>query len=223
VPHWAWISRLPSATAKSRKSPSSTKTPSMRTRAGTSICSFSGRTTACAAPSTSPTISRRRPAWRTSAQPRRGSGSSWSTRAALRARWSVRSPTPTRCSARSPRVTPTRPRGRSPAATSRGRPPTRSPRRRRRPRSSSAGTPRTRQLVLNSDHALGRATIKVLDHHRVAIETLHATVKPGETRVAIKEKRRPAHDRAVGGARFSAWRHSRLQHSGSIRLLAALC
>jgi hypothetical protein len=44
-----------------------------------------------------------------------------------------------------------------------------------------------RQLVLNSDHALGRATIKVLDHHRVAIETLHATVKPGETRVAIKD------------------------------------
>ena len=44
-------------------------------------------------------------------------------------------------------------------------------------------------LVLNSDHALGRATIKVLDHHRVAIETLHATVKPGETRVAIKDKR----------------------------------
>jgi hypothetical protein len=29
----------------------------------------------------------------------------------------------------------------------------------------------------------------VLDHHRVAIETLHATVKPGETRVAIKDKR----------------------------------
>ena len=44
-------------------------------------------------------------------------------------------------------------------------------------------------LVLNSDRALGRATIKVLDHHRVAIETLHATVKPGETRVAIKDKR----------------------------------
>jgi hypothetical protein len=44
-------------------------------------------------------------------------------------------------------------------------------------------------LVLNSDHALGRATIKVLDHQRVAIETLHATVKPGETRVAIKDKR----------------------------------
>ena len=43
--------------------------------------------------------------------------------------------------------------------------------------------------MLNSDHALGRATIKVLDHHRVAIETLHATVKPGETRVAIKDKR----------------------------------
>ena len=34
---------------------------------------------------------------------------------------------------------------------------------------------------------------------------------------------RPAHDRAVGGARFSARRHSRLQHSGSIRLPAALC
>jgi len=46
-----------------------------------------------------------------------------------------------------------------------------------------------RQLVLNSDHALGRATLEVLDHHRVAIETLHATVKPGETRVAIKDKR----------------------------------
>jgi hypothetical protein len=44
-------------------------------------------------------------------------------------------------------------------------------------------------LVLNSDHALGRGTIKVLDHHRVAIATLRATVKPGETRVAIKDKR----------------------------------
>ena len=29
----------------------------------------------------------------------------------------------------------------------------------------------------------------MLDHQRVAIETLHATVKPGETRVAIKDKR----------------------------------
>ncbi len=29
----------------------------------------------------------------------------------------------------------------------------------------------------------------MLDHHRVAIEILHATVKPGETRVAIKDKR----------------------------------
>jgi hypothetical protein len=29
----------------------------------------------------------------------------------------------------------------------------------------------------------------VLDHHRVAIETLHAVVKQGETRVPIKDKR----------------------------------
>ena len=49
--------------------------------------------------------------------------------------------------------------------------------------------PEARRLVLTSDRALGRATIKVLDHHRVAIETRHATVKQGETRVAIKNKR----------------------------------
>jgi hypothetical protein len=46
-----------------------------------------------------------------------------------------------------------------------------------------------RQLVLTSDRALGQATIKVLDHHRVAIETRRATVKQGETRVAIESKR----------------------------------
>jgi len=46
-----------------------------------------------------------------------------------------------------------------------------------------------RQLVLTSDRALGRATVKVLDHHRVALETLQTMVKQGETRVAIKNKR----------------------------------
>jgi hypothetical protein len=47
----------------------------------------------------------------------------------------------------------------------------------------------TRQLVLTSDRPLGAATIKVLDHHRVAIETVRATVKKGETRVALRNKR----------------------------------
>jgi hypothetical protein len=47
----------------------------------------------------------------------------------------------------------------------------------------------TRKLVLTSDRALGPATIKVLDHHRVAIETLHAAIKQGETRIAVKDKR----------------------------------
>jgi hypothetical protein len=46
-----------------------------------------------------------------------------------------------------------------------------------------------KQLVLTSDRALGSATIKALDHHRVAVETVRATVKKGETRVAIKNKR----------------------------------
>jgi hypothetical protein len=46
-----------------------------------------------------------------------------------------------------------------------------------------------RQLVLSSDRDLGPTTIKALDHHRVAVETVRATVKKGETRVAIKYKR----------------------------------
>ncbi len=46
-----------------------------------------------------------------------------------------------------------------------------------------------RQFVLTSDRALGWATIKALDHHHVAIETVRAIVKKGETRVAIKKKR----------------------------------
>ena len=46
-----------------------------------------------------------------------------------------------------------------------------------------------RQLVLTSDRDLGPTTIKALDHHRVAVETVRATVKKGETRVAIKYKR----------------------------------
>ena len=46
-----------------------------------------------------------------------------------------------------------------------------------------------RQLVLTSDRALGPATIKALDHHRVAVGTVRAIVKKGETRVAIKNKR----------------------------------
>ncbi len=47
----------------------------------------------------------------------------------------------------------------------------------------------TRQFVLTSDRALGRATIKALDHHHVAVETMRAIVKKGETRVALKKKR----------------------------------
>lgn len=46
----------------------------------------------------------------------------------------------------------------------------------------------TRQLVLTSDRALGPATIKALDHHRVSIRTAHALIKKGETRVTIKSK-----------------------------------
>ena len=46
----------------------------------------------------------------------------------------------------------------------------------------------SRRLVLTSDSALGPATIKALDHHRVAIEIVRATVKRGETRVPIKTK-----------------------------------
>jgi hypothetical protein len=48
---------------------------------------------------------------------------------------------------------------------------------------------KARQFVLTSDRALGPATIKALDHHRVAVETVRAIVKKGETRVAIKNKR----------------------------------
>jgi hypothetical protein len=47
----------------------------------------------------------------------------------------------------------------------------------------------TRQLVLTSDRALGSATIKVLDHHRVALRALRASVRQGETRIALKDKR----------------------------------
>lgn len=46
-----------------------------------------------------------------------------------------------------------------------------------------------RQLVLSSDRPLGAATIKVLDHHRVAIETLRTVVKKGDVRVAVRNKR----------------------------------
>ena len=43
--------------------------------------------------------------------------------------------------------------------------------------------------MLTSDRALGPATIKALDHHRVAIRTVRATVRQGETRVTLKDKR----------------------------------
>jgi hypothetical protein len=46
----------------------------------------------------------------------------------------------------------------------------------------------SRRLVLTSDSALGPATIKALDHHRVAIATARATVKRGETKIPIKTK-----------------------------------
>jgi hypothetical protein len=46
-----------------------------------------------------------------------------------------------------------------------------------------------RQIVLTSDRALGAATIKPLDHHRVAIGILRANVKQGETRIAIRKQR----------------------------------
>jgi hypothetical protein len=45
------------------------------------------------------------------------------------------------------------------------------------------------RLVFTSDRALGPATIKVLDHHRVAFGMLRATVKQGETDVPIRDKR----------------------------------
>jgi len=56
----------------------------------------------------------------------------------------------------------------------------------------------TRQLVLTSDRALGQVTIKALDHHRVAIKTVRATVSKGETRVAIKDKRMAGVSVAIG-------------------------
>ena len=46
-----------------------------------------------------------------------------------------------------------------------------------------------RQLVLTSDQPLGPVTIKALDHHRVAVETARTSVKKGETRVAIRNRR----------------------------------
>ena len=46
-----------------------------------------------------------------------------------------------------------------------------------------------RQFVLTSDRALGRATIKALDHHHLAVETMRAIVNKGETRVPIKKRR----------------------------------
>jgi hypothetical protein len=46
-----------------------------------------------------------------------------------------------------------------------------------------------RQLVLTSDRDLGPATLRMLDHHRVAVATLRAVVKKGETRIAITNKR----------------------------------
>ena len=46
-----------------------------------------------------------------------------------------------------------------------------------------------RQLVLTSDRDLGPVTLKVLDHHRVAIATARAVVKKGETRIALRNKR----------------------------------
>lgn len=47
----------------------------------------------------------------------------------------------------------------------------------------------TRQLVLTSDSALGPATLKALDHHRVAFATLRTTVRKGETRIKLNDKR----------------------------------
>lgn len=58
-----------------------------------------------------------------------------------------------------------------------------------------------RQLVLTSDRALGRATIKLLDHHRVAFKTVRTTVRQGETRVAIKDKRMGGLFVEIGGFR----------------------
>jgi hypothetical protein len=46
-----------------------------------------------------------------------------------------------------------------------------------------------RQFVLTSDRALGRATIRALDHHHLAVETRRAMVRKGETRIAIKNRR----------------------------------
>lgn len=58
-----------------------------------------------------------------------------------------------------------------------------------------------RQLVLTSDRALGPATIKLLDHHRVAFKTVRTNVRQGETRVAIKAKRIGGLSLAIGGFR----------------------
>jgi hypothetical protein len=46
----------------------------------------------------------------------------------------------------------------------------------------------THALVVTSDRPLGPATIKMLDHHRIALATTHAIVKQGETRIPIRNR-----------------------------------
>ncbi len=42
--------------------------------------------------------------------------------------------------------------------------------------------------MLTSDRALGPATIRLLDHHRVPIAAVRAVVRQGETRIGIGGK-----------------------------------
>lgn len=59
----------------------------------------------------------------------------------------------------------------------------------------------THALVLTSDQVLGRATIKLLDHHRLPFATLHASVKQGEIKVPVDDKRMDGVYVEIGGFR----------------------
>jgi hypothetical protein len=61
--------------------------------------------------------------------------------------------------------------------------------------------PQARQVVLTSDRPLGPATIKALDHHRVAVAVARVMLKEGETRIAMRKKRIAAFFVRVGAFR----------------------
>ena len=155
--------------------------------AGTSICSSTGRTTACAAPITSPTISPRRTAWpmpahRAAARHFRGrrGGPPRAFVGPVARAYEVFGPLAARYTDEAARSS----QRDEPWAASYTVPAPAAPSSLQLRYDAAA-----RQLVLTSDRALGPATIKPLDHHRVPIGALRAIVKKGETRVAISTKR----------------------------------